>query len=82
MEKGLFSGLNPQLVREWKAGYDDHNEFVLQERRSATYQDRFKSLTAIWRQSVFLGHAGTDDYDLAVNNTWQRLRQAYSERHG
>jgi hypothetical protein len=46
------------------------------------YSRNGEVLTAIWRQSVFLGHAGTDDYDLAVNNTWQRLRQAYSERHG
>jgi hypothetical protein len=82
MEKGPFSGVNPQLVREWKAGYDEHNRFVLEERRNASYQDRFQSLTAIWRQAAYLGIAKSDDYNLTVNDTWQRLRQVYCERHG
>jgi len=51
-----MSKMDPKAVREWKAGYDDHNRWVLEERRKATYQERFKSLCANRRQAEFLGH--------------------------
>jgi len=74
--------VDPELFRQWKAGLDEHNRIVLEERRRATYQERFANLSAIWRQARFLGHLEPGPLDLSVNDTWQRLRRAYFQRHG
>ncbi len=72
--------LDPKMVRQWKAGYDSHNEFVLQERRIATYQERMLSLTATWSQENLLGFKSSDEVDLTVNDIWQKLKLAYFNR--
>src|SRR5271155_1105364 len=74
-----MSRVDPELFLKWKRGLDAFNEFELEERRNASYRQRFDSLTRIWRQSVFLGHAEPKPPDLSVNDIWQRLRVAYSE---
>lgn len=60
---------------------EEHNRLVLAERRNSTHRERFASLCAIWRQAEFLGHLKPEPIDLTVNDTWQRLRKAYFERH-
>ncbi|MFX8999783.1 hypothetical protein ABTN27_20655, partial [Acinetobacter baumannii] len=62
--------LDAKLVKEWKAGYDAANKFQLEERRRATYQERFVGLQAIWRQAAFLGIKPSESYDLSVNDIW------------
>ncbi|MEI8283179.1 MAG: hypothetical protein WCG75_12295 [Armatimonadota bacterium] len=82
MSKGGMFGDDPQLVREWKAGYDAHNEFVLEERKAASYQDRIRSLILIWSQAKFLGIARLEPEDMEVNDIWQRLRLAHLRKSG
>jgi len=66
----------------WKAGHDAHNGFVLEELRRATFQERFASLVQIWERGMMLGFMSDQKpYDLAVNDTWQRLRAAYFAQH-
>lgn len=78
-----MSNIDPELFQRWKTGHEAHNRFVLEERRRATYQERFASLVRIWERAASLGFMDArKPYDLSVNDTWQRLRAAYFERHG
>ena len=85
LEPIASSTVTPKIDRDmlklWKAGMDEMNQMDLTERRSAAYRERFASLTAIWRQAAFLGQLTPKPLDLTVNDTWQRLRKAYKERH-
>ena len=73
--------IDPEQFRIWKDGMDAANKIQLAEQRNATYADRFRSLTAIWRQASFMGQTKPSAIDFSVNDTWQRLRQAYFEVH-
>ncbi len=73
--------IDPEQFRIWKDGMDAANKIQLAEHRNATYADRFRCLTAIWRQANFLQQARPTENDQSVNNTWQRLRQAYFDCH-
>ena len=68
--------MDAKTVLEWKAGYDALNRSEIEERRQASYRDRFRSLGAIWRQAQFLGLLNKESLDLSVNDTWQLLRKA------
>jgi hypothetical protein len=56
------------------------NAFVLQERRAATYQERFCSLQSLWQFGRTLGVNNAPPLDLSVNDKWQKLRKAHYER--
>jgi hypothetical protein len=74
--------MDAKQVREWKAGYDAMNAFVLEERRTATYQERFKALVAIWNLARGLrSHLRPKQGDLKVAEAWQTLRARYAERN-
>ena len=53
--------IDPEQFRIWKDGMDAANKIQLAEQRNATYADRFRSLTAIWRQASFMGQTKPRD---------------------
>ena len=70
-----------EVFLAWKRGLDAHNLVVLEERKNANYRERFQSLIHIWRMASEMGLSGQKTEDLSVNDTWQRLRRAYFQRH-
>lgn len=72
--------MDAKLVREWKAAYDAHNQWELEQQRLSAPQERFQSLVAIWRQASLLGHLGPKEPDLEVAQVWQALREGYERR--
>ena len=77
-----MSEMDPQRVREWKAGYDEMNRFVDEERRRATPAERYGSLKQIWAMARELHLFKPKETDIEVFARWQRLRAAYLRTHG
>jgi len=72
--------LQREQVLQWKAGMEAMNAFVLQERKAATYQERFRSVQSLWQFGRTLGVNSAPPLDLSVNDKWQKLRKAHDER--
>ncbi len=66
--------MDPNLVKEWKRGYDEVNRFTDAERRDATYAQRYRDLKALWRRASNMRLFKSKPVDEEVMERWNLLR--------
>lgn len=73
--------MDPQMVREWKANYDAHNEFVLEEIRNKTAKERFDGLVRLRRRLALIRPGTGPASDWAEHAAWSELQEKWLERN-
>ncbi len=72
--------MHPQTVKEWKARYDAHNLFVLEEARNRTVAERYQRLLGFVTSLSKLGLLKPREDDLEFHLRWQKARECMREK--
>lgn len=69
--------MDKRQVREWREAYLAHNRQVIEERRAATVEERWRDLNDLYRFGMALGYTRRIEDSAAVRERWRRLREAH-----
>ena len=74
--------MDPDVVREWKRGYDELNHIQDEEQRSRTSIERLIQIDRIWLISKEMGIVQSpNEFDVELNEKWNDLRRSHLERN-
>ena len=74
--------MTAKMVREWKAGYEEVNRVVLEEKRQTSPEKRLRDAERLLDQLRAWNRLPKREDNLEYHLKWQRLREKWSERHG
>lgn len=67
--------MDKEVVKAWKAGLEEANRFVIEEKRNRSSKERFRILAMMQGDSICLRHKREDDLDFHL--IWNRARRRW-----
>jgi hypothetical protein len=76
--------IDREMLKRWKAGMEEHNQIVLEEKRNQTPAERMKGMMAFPRSHAYIGiereKPGRRTHRVPYSEVQERLRERHPER--